>query len=143
MRALTWWFRITGVVYLLLGASWAPGISQATLATKIPDFDGPIGGTAYAGYFDWMTGFGIDLFVTGVFLLVASRRPSRAMLLFWLVIVLGLTRGIGLDAYLILAGYPLVSNLVFIAVHAAIIVAGLLVRRAARDRLREADAAFA
>lgn len=137
MTALTWWFRITGIVYLVLGASWIPALSSLTLAQKIPGFDAAAGGTAEQGYLNWMFAFGIDLLVVGVFLLVGSRDPRRYLPLFWVVIALELTRGIGHDVYMIALGYPLVPNIVLGLLHLVIVATGLLAWRAARPALAQ------
>lgn len=130
MRPLTAWMRAVGVLYLALGVTWFPGIAERMLDSRIPGFDAPADGVAARGYTDWMFGFGIDLFVIGVFLIAASRRPERATVLVWLVIALSATRGIGLDLYHISMGYPVVSMVAFIVVHATIIASGVWALRA-------------
>ncbi len=132
MKRLTWWFRITGIVYLILGLSWVPSLSALSFADKIPNFDAPIGGTAYNGFLDWMFGFGLDLLATGVVLIIGSWRPIRFLPVLWLVVALELTRGIADDVYMIVRGYPVASNIGFIVLHAAIIVTGVLCWRVVR-----------
>lgn len=139
MRNLTWWYRVTGVIYLILGVSWLPFVTAATVDQKIPGFDGPAGGTAFQGFADWMLVFSLDLLVLGVFLLIGSRRPIAYLPLFWLTIVLSVVRGIADDVYMIARGYPVVGLLGFIVLHAAIIVWGLFAWRSAR-RIQRASA---
>lgn len=134
MKNLTWWYRVSGAVYLILGLSWLPPLTAATLAQKIPDFDGPAGGTAAGGFGDWMLVFSLDLLVLGVFLLIGSRRPIAWLPLLWLTLALGLVRGIADDVYMIARGYPPLPFIGFIALHAAIIVWGLLAWRGVRRR---------
>jgi len=131
MTFLTWWFRIVGIVNIALGALWLPFLNAPRLGLTIPGWDAPDGGTAYRGFLDYTMLFGLDLLVLGVFLVVASFRPGQSRVLAWLAIVLSIVRGILDDVYMIITGYPLVSNLAFIALHLAIIVTGILALRAA------------
>jgi len=132
MKRLVWWFRITGVIYVVLGVSWLPFANAPKLEQVIPGFDGPVGGTAYNGFLDWMVVFGLEMIVVGVFLFVSSWKPLKNIPLVSLIIALSAVRGIADDVYMIAQGYPLASNLVFIALHSAIIITGVLFSRAAR-----------
>ncbi len=147
MKKLTWWFRITGIAYLILGLSWVPAFSAGTFDQKIPNFDAATGGTAYTGFLDWMLGFGLDLLAVGAMLIFASWRRGWFTPLLWLVVLLELTRGIADDVYMIVRGYPVGSNLGFIALHAAIIVTGVifwsLARRTSPQRTSLASPAAA
>lgn len=129
MKILTWWFRIVGLVYLVLGATWLPFLDAKALDSKIPNFDGPAGGTAYNGFLDWMLVFALDMLVTGVFLIVASFRPAWQPGIVWLIVGLEVVRGILDDLYMIAAGYPVASNIGFIVLHLAIIATGLVFAR--------------
>ena len=131
MKRLVWWFRVTGVIYVGLGVSWLPFANAPKLEQVIPGFDGPAGGTAYNGFLDWMVVFGLEMIVVGVFLFVSSRKPLKNLPLVWLIIALSAVRGIADDLYMIAQGYPLASNLAFIALHSAIIITGVLFSRAA------------
>jgi hypothetical protein len=132
MKRLTWWFRSTGVIYVVLGVSWLPFANAPKLEQVIPGFDGPANGTAYNGFLNWMVVFGLEMIVVGVFLFVSSWRPLANEPLVWLVVALSAVRGIADDIYMIVQGYPVASNLVFIGLHSAIIVTGVLALRAAR-----------
>ena len=136
MTALTWWFRIVGVVNIVLGAMWLPFLNAPRLELSVPGWDAPIGGTAYRGFLDFTMLFGLDLLVLGVFLIIASFRPAQSRILAWLAIVLSIVRGILDDIYMIIAGYPLPAMLGFIALHLAIVVTGLLALRAAARAVR-------
>lgn len=131
MIFLTWWFRIVGIVNVALGAMWLPFLNAPRLQLTVPGWDAPIGGTAYHGFLDYMTLFGLDLIVLGAFLVAASFRPRQSRILAWLAITLSVVRGILDGIYLIAAGYNLGAMLGFIALHAAIIVTGVLALRAA------------
>ncbi len=137
MKKLAWWFRITGIVYLVLGALWLPTINAAKLGTVIPGFDGPHGGTAYRGFLDYLFMFGLEMLVVGAFLILASWRPRWQEPLVWLIVALSAVRGVFDDAYMIAAGYPTAQNVVFIVMHVAIGVTGILFLRSAKR-----DAAF-
>lgn len=99
----------------------------------VPGWDAPAGGSAERGFLDWTFVFGLELLVT-VVLAVASFRPTFWLPLVPLVIALEAVRGIADDVYMLIAGYGVASNVVFIVVHAAIIVSGVLVYRGARRR---------
>lgn len=131
MRFLTWWFRIVGVVNIVLGAMWLPFLSAPRLELSVPGWDAPIDGTAYRGFLDYTMLFGLDLLVLGAFLIIASFRPAQSRILAWLAIALSVIRGILDDIYMIAAGYPVGAMLAFIGLHLAIIVTGLLALRAA------------
>ncbi len=76
MKKLTWWFRIVGVIYILLGIGFIPALNAARLPLMIPGFDAPIGGAAYRGILDFTFMFGLEMMVIGGFLLYASRAPN-------------------------------------------------------------------
>jgi hypothetical protein len=134
MKRLTWWFRIVGIIYIGLGVSWLPFANAPKLEQVIPGFDGPIGGTAYHGFLDWMVVFGLEMIVVGGFLVYASFSPVKYLPLVWLIVALSAVRGIADDVYMIVQGYPVASNLVFIALHSAIIITGVIFARAARKQ---------
>jgi hypothetical protein len=140
MTSLTWWLRVVGAVYLVLGSTFLPFVNSGRVETLVPGFDGAEGGAAWSGFVDYLLMFGLEELVLGVFLIVASFRPSCFTPLVWLVCSLSVVRGIGHDVYMISQGYSLANNLVFIALHLAIIVSGaLLLRRARRTIAPVAD----
>lgn len=132
MTFLRWWFRGVGLVNIVLGLMWLPFLNAPRLELSVPGWDAPIGGTAYRGFLDFTMLFGLDLLILGAFLIVASFRPGQHRILAWLAIVLSIVRGVLDDVYMIAVGYPLAGMLVFIGLHLAIIVTGLLALRAAR-----------
>ncbi|QJU53367.1 BphX family protein [Herbiconiux sp. KACC 21604] len=131
MTFLTWWFRVVGLINIVLGLLWMPFLNAARLELTVPGWDAPIGGTAYRGFLDFTMLFGLDLLILGAFLIAASFRPRRSTILAWLAITLSVVRGILDDIYMMAAGYPVVGMLVFIALHLAIVTTGLLALRAA------------
>jgi BphX-like len=70
--------------------------------------------------------FGLEVGTIGVALLIASRRPERAIWLVWTVIALELFRGIGHDAYMLVQGYPPIGLVVWIVIHTVLIVTGVV-----------------
>jgi hypothetical protein len=130
VNKLKWWFRIVGLIYVLLGIGFIPALNAARLPMMLPGFDAPVGGVAYRGLLDFTLMFGLDLLVIGVFLLYASRQPARHTWLVWLIIALELVRGIFDDIYMIAQGYSAPFYVAFIVLHLVIIVTGIaFVRR--------------
>lgn len=134
MKTLAWWFRIVGLIYLALGVTFIPSINSGRVETLVPGFDGAVGGPAWNGFVDYLFMFGLEEIVLGAFLIaVASMRPARYAPLVWLLVAFSVIRGIGHDLYMIASGYSIITNLVFVALHGAIIVSGvIIVRRATR-----------
>ena len=83
MNKLTWWFRLVGLIYILLGIGFIRPLNAARLPMMLPGLDAPVGGIAYRGLLDFTFMFGLDLLVIGIFLLHASRRPARHIGLVW------------------------------------------------------------
>ncbi|RMH01650.1 MAG: hypothetical protein D6706_01585 [Chloroflexi bacterium] len=131
MNKLVWWFRIVGAFYFLLGVGFFPPINEARLPFILP-MDAPETSIAYKAVIDWTFTFGLDLLVTGAFLLYASRNPLKHLNLVWLIIWLEAIRGIADDIYHISRGYTSVPFYIgFIVVHFIIIATGFtLVRQA-------------
>lgn len=132
MRALKWWLRIVGVVYVALGLGFLPALNAARLPRLLPGFDAPVGRVAFRALLDYTLMFGLDLVVIGAFLLVAARSPQRAAPVVWLVLALELVRGIFDDVYMLAQGYSPPIYVGFIVLHVAIIVTGLVSLRRLR-----------
>ena len=126
MKKLTWWFRIVGVIYVLLGIGFIPALNAARLPLMIPGFDAPIGGAAYRGILDFTFMFGLEMIVIGGFLLYASRAPQRHLNLVWLIVWLELVRGIFHDMYMISRGYDPAFMLSFTLLHIIVIGTGIV-----------------
>lgn len=133
MNGLTWWMRIVGVFYVLLGIQNLPFIIRGRLPTQYPGFDAPLDSIAAMALVDTWFLFGIEIGVVGVFLLYASRDAFRHRLLVYLVLALELFRGVLHDLHLVGRGYAVESfYLAFAAVHLVIIGTGLFFLRQAR-----------
>ncbi len=129
MRKLTWWFRLVGGLYLLLGLGFVPAINARRIPRMLPGFDALPGSVAYHAFLDFTFMFGLDLMVIGGSLLYASRNPKRHLSLLWLVVALEIVRGILDDLYMISQGYAPTVLLGFIALHLVIIASGMVLAR--------------
>ena len=119
--------RIVGVFYLL------QFVMMAFVKAPISSI-GPKGALALAAAGDplarflvdtWIA-FGIEVGVIGVGLLISSRIPDQAKALVWTVIGIELLKGPAYDIYMITRGYELTAFVIWIVIHTAIIVTGLL-----------------
>ena len=132
MKGLTWWFRIVGAFYVLMGIGFFPPINEGRLPLML-SLDVPTTSVIYRALIDWMFTFGLDLLVTGGFMLYASRNPARHLNLVWLLVWLEAIRGIVDDLYLISRGiYSTPFYIGFIVVHLIIIGTGIALARQAR-----------
>ena len=140
MKKLTWWFRLVGILYLLLGIGFIPALNAPRLPLMIPNFDAPIGGAAYRALLDYTFMFGLEMMVVGGFLLYASRAPQRNLNLVWLIVWLELVRGIFDDMYMIGRGYNPAFMFGFTILHLIIIGTGILfVRKVQKTALKQAS----
>ncbi|WP_378143684.1 BphX family protein [Cnuibacter sp. UC19_7] len=135
MKSLAWWCRAVGGVYLVLGTTFIPAINTGRVEQLVPGFDGTLDGPAWQGFVDYLFMFGLEELVLGLFLIAVSFVPRWFVPVVLLVCALSVVRGIGHDLYMISQGYSVVSNTIFIALHTAIIVSGLLLLRRARIRI--------
>ena len=130
MNGYKLWFISVGIIYVLLGVGFIPPINALRIPTMIPGFDAPINGTAYWGLLDFSFMFGLDLLVTGLFMLYASREPMNNLSIIKLIIVLEIVRGICDDIYMITKGNGIPFYIIFIILHLIIIVSGIsLIRK--------------
>jgi hydrogenase/urease accessory protein HupE len=132
MDRLKWWFRVVGAIYVLLGVGFIPFLNAARIPLILPNLDAPVGGVAYRALLDFSFMFGLDLVVIGMFLVWASREPSKHLNLVWLVIWLEIIRGIADDIYMIARGYDAPFYFGFIVFHLVIIITGYLFVRQAQ-----------
>ncbi len=137
MKQLTWYFRIVGAIYVLLGVGFVPALNARRLPMMLPDFDARVRGTAYRALLDFSFMFGLDMIVVGAYLLYASRRVEEHLTLVWLVVALEIVRGILDDLYMIGRGYAPEPMIGFIVLHLLVIVPGVVLAR----RLRAPGAA--
>ncbi len=126
MTKLKWWFRLTGLIYLLLGIGFIPVINSQRISMMIPNLDAPVGGTAFWGLLDMSFMFGLDLIVIGIYLIYASRNPLKHLTIVYLVIWLEAVRGIMDDIYMISRGYGAGFYIGFIIFHIIVIVTGYM-----------------
>lgn len=78
MNGLRWWFRIVGLLYVIMGIGFFPPVNEARLPLMIT-IDAPTTSVVYKALVDWMFTFGLDMLVTGGFMLYASRNPARQL----------------------------------------------------------------
>lgn len=129
MTRARWWMRIVGGFYVVLAAFnlvILMGPDQSMLADTLPYAATPDTTAAFADA--WLV-FVLELLAIGIVLIAASRRPAENRILFPLVIVAELLRGILADAIWIGRGYSAASYLTFIGIHVAVIVSGWIIWR--------------
>lgn len=131
MKKLTWWFRIVGVWYLLLGLM---NIYMMFLGDKeylIANIPFPADEWAVRAFVDGWSPFLFEMLGIATFALWASWMPgkyvSAALLLVWLEFAHGVLD----DIFLIARGYEASGYIVFIIIHLVIIVTGVLAARQA------------
>lgn len=133
--SLRTWLRIVGGFYLLQFAMMV--LVRAPIRTQ-----GPAGALAQAALGDplarflvdtWVT-FGLEVGAIGIGLLLASRAHGRAHSLVVTIIAIEFGRGIVADLYLLARGNRPTVPLVWMGIHALIIVSGLHALRGARPR---------
>ncbi len=130
MKKLTWWFRIVGAFYLLLGIMNMYGmfINPAFFAGNLPYPAEPA--VAKAFVHGWSP-FAFEIVGLATFMLWASRNPRRYLGAVWLLVWLEFLHGVLDDLYLIANGFSAGFYTAFIVVHLIIIVTGVLAARAA------------
>jgi len=139
MKRLTWWFRIVGLIYVLLGIGFIPFINAARLHLMLPGFDAPVGGVAYRALLDYTFMFGLDLLVIGILLFYASRKPLKNMAIVWLIIALEIVRGIFHDIYMVARGYAVSIYIGFIVLHLIIIITAIVFVRQAKAEIQAGE----
>jgi hypothetical protein len=131
MISLVWWLRLVGVLYLVHFVAMV--IARAPIRTYAPPGTLNAAATSPLSKFlvDTWVVFGLENAALGIALLVASTVPEQARFLAWTVIGIECARGIAADVYFLFRGYARTPTLVWIAVHAAVIVSGVLALRTA------------
>lgn len=130
IRSLTRWMRIVGAFYLAQFVAMV--FAHAPIRTFGPDgaLDAADAGDPIAEFLvDTWTTFGIEVGAVGVALLAAATRPRYAWGVAATVIGIELTRGILNDVIFIARGIEVGGYLVWIAIHSAVIVTGLVAMR--------------
>lgn len=128
-RHLRRWMRIVGGFYVLLGLFNTPPVIAARFPMQYPDLGVAVDSSPAQALIDVWFMFGLEVAVIGVALLVAARDPARHLALVWTVLALEVVRGIADDLYLLARGYEVAPYVIWIVVHTAIIVTGLVVLR--------------
>lgn len=137
MKKLKWWFMVVGAFYLLLALMnmyfvlFDPGFAGSMITFPFPATPDTV-----QAFVDGWSPFAFEVLGIATFALWAARNPRRYLGAAWLLVWLEFMHGVLDDLYLIVRGYDAVGYMVFIVVHIAIIVTGVLAARAA-----EAEAA--
>ena len=131
-RHLQRWMRIVGSLYVALGLFNTPPVTAARFPAQYPDLGVTVDSMPAQALVDVWFMFGLEVAVIGVALLIASREPSRHLALVWTVMALEVVRGIADDLYLLARGYEVTPYVIWIVVHAAIVVTGLWALRRAQ-----------
>ena len=132
MRKLKWWFVIVGAFYLLLAVMnmYFVLINPSGMSSMVK-FPFAVTPDTTQAFVDGWSPFAFEVLGIGTFMLWASRNPRRYLGAVWLLVWLELLHGVLDDIYLIARGYDAVGYLIFIAIHLAIIVTGVLFARQA------------
>lgn len=130
MKKLTWWFRVVGALYFLMGAGFIPALNAARMPYMISGVE--TSGVTFRGLLDLSFMFGLDLMVTGAFMMYASREPLKNLSIVWLVIALEIVRGILDDFYMLSQGYSVPVYIGFIVFHIVVIATGFRFARQAQ-----------
>ena len=130
MKKITWWFRIVGGFYLLLGIMNMYGtfIDPGFFGSNLPY---PADPTVVKAFVHGWSPFAFEIVGLATFMLWASRNPRKYLGAVWLLVWLEFMHGVVDDLYLIANGFSAGFYIGFIAVHLIIIVTGIrLVRQA-------------
>lgn len=131
VSALKWWLRVVGVFYLFQFV--ANAILRLPIAALGPAdaLEMAAAGNPLANFLvDTWVIYGLEVGAIGLGLLVASRAPERANPLVWTVIAVEALRGIVADCYVIARGLDPTVSVVWIFIHAVVIVTAVLALRA-------------
>lgn len=134
MQQLSRWMRAVGTFYIINGVALTvvylvPAAQRGMISQVVPGADAADPLVGYALEI-WLM-FALEVFVIGGFLLVGSRDAWANRILVVTVLGLELIRGILDDLIWIASGYPAGFYIGWIAVHALIIVTGVLALRRA------------
>ncbi|OGO74717.1 MAG: hypothetical protein A3K45_00765 [Chloroflexi bacterium RIFOXYC12_FULL_59_14] len=134
MNKLKWWLRVVGVFYLLLTALNLSALFLGGGQMFADTLPAPMNTDVLAvrAFGDaWMV-FVFELGVLGAMALVASREPAKNRIMAWVIIWAEVFRGIVGDVIWITRGYDAASYAIFIVIHLAIVVTGVMFVRQAR-----------
>lgn len=131
-RPLQRWMRIVGSFYVALGLFNTPPVIAARFPAQYPDLGVTVDSMPAQTLVDVWFMFGLEVAVIGVALLIAARNPARHLALVWTVLALEVVRGIADDVYMLARGYEVAFYVIWIVLHAVIVVTGLLALRRAQ-----------
>lgn len=132
MKKLTWWFRIVGGFYALLALMNMYFVLFNPAGAMVGEFPFAVTADSTMAFIDGWSAFAFATLGISTFLLWASRNPLKYLGAVWLVVWLEIWYGIADDVYLIARGYDAVGYIVFIVIHLAIIVTGVMFARQAQ-----------
>ncbi len=125
--ALVWWLRVVGLMYLVHFVALAVARAPIRMLGPREAMDRVKAGEPVARFLaDSYVMFGLENLAIGVSLLYASRYPALAHLLAWTVIAIEGARGIIADGWFIVPGYARGPSVVWIGIHSAVIITGIL-----------------
>ena len=127
MISLLWWLRVIGIMYLVHFVAMV--VARAPIrALGPPDtLDRARSGDPIACFVvDTWVIFGLENAAIGIALLLASRSPGASRPLVWAVIGIEVLRGIVADIYMIFRTGRMATSIVWIIIHTAVIVTGVV-----------------
>jgi hypothetical protein len=129
--ALRWWMRVVGAFYLLKFVVVA--FVKGPIRGQAPEALGLAATGDHVARFlvDTWVIFGLEMAALGAALVIASSTPYRARALAFAIIGVEIS-GITADVYQVARGHAWTIPGVWVAIHALIIVAGLLSLRSSR-----------
>lgn len=133
MAKLKLWLRVVGVFYLLQFVMSVFVLAPIRAMGPKGALDQAAAGDPLARFLvdTWVT-FGLEVGAIGVVLLLASRQVEQSKFLVWTIIAIELARGIIADIYMLSRGNDMTVAVIWIVIHSAVIVTGLLVLRGMR-----------
>jgi hypothetical protein len=142
MQMLRWWMRVVGGFYLFKFVAVA--LVRAPLRGQAPDALRLAAAGDHVARFlvDTWVIFGLEMAALGIALLMASRVPDRARALAFAILGVEVS-GIVADVYQVARGHALAIPAVWVVIHGAIILTGVLSLRRSQARALSEDAAAA
>jgi hypothetical protein len=141
MKKLRWWFIVVGAFYLLLALMnmYFVLLNPSAMSGAVV-FPFPATPDTTQAFIDGWSPFAFEILGIATFMLWAARNPRRYLGAAWLLVWLEFMHGVLDDIYLIARGYDAVGYSVFILIHIAIIVTGVLAARAAEAEVKGTSA---
>ena len=142
MQMLRWWMRVVGGVYLFKFVAVA--FVRAPLRGQAPDALRLAAAGDHVARFlvDTWVIFGLEMAALGIALLMASRVPDRARALAFAILGVEVS-GIVADVYQLARGHAFAIPTVWVVIHGAIILTGVLSLRQSQALAMSEDAATA